>query len=157
MFIWLKWRHFLPRFGLPFSIWGFLYTPNTGLLWWDVWKGRPSEPLARCAVFLTTQTCFAALVMAGNMVLVIMQSLLVILLQFMYLLLLAKLGFAFDSLWSIKGHVVLRSRRAVLVTASWPNFTNVVSLSTPCGITWRGCSSSLCALKWHWRLLWSAK
>lgn len=89
----------------------------------------------------------AALVMTGNMMCVIMQSSLVILLQFMHLLLSAKLFFAFENLWSIKDHVVLCPRRVVLVTASWPNFMNVASLSTPCIIVGRGCCSTLHALK----------
>lgn len=70
---------------------------------------------------------------------------------------LSKTIFALGNLWSIKVHVVLHSRRAVLLTASWPNFMNIVSLSTASRIVWRCCYSFLRNLKWHGRLLWTAK
>jgi len=149
---------------LPFSIWSSTLPTQAYCDVWYVWKGRPTGllVLTYCAVFLITQTSFAALVMTGNMMWVIMQSSLVTIqwqskLEFMHLLLLAKVFFTFENLWSIKDLVVLCPSRAVPVTASWPNFMNVVSLSTSCRIPWRGCCSSLHALKWHRRLLWNAK
>lgn len=116
-----------------------------------LWKERPSGlVLTLCVVFLITQVCFAVLTMTSNTEWVIMQSSMVVLTPPIYVHIVGKtvvFFFAPDNLWPIKSHTFPSPRGAVM-TAFWPNFIDVVSLSTPCRISGKCCSSLLSILKW---------